>query len=53
MKIWLGVWLLIASTANAYASSLAVPEIDEFAGLAAMDVVGSIAALVGERRRRK
>ena len=30
-----------------------VPEIDAFAGLAAMGVVGSIAALIWERRRRK
>jgi len=53
MKIWLGTWLLIASTVSAYASTPAVPEIDAFSGLAAMGVVGSIAALVWERRRRK
>ena len=30
-----------------------VPEIDAFSGLAAMAVVGSIAALIWERRRKK
>jgi hypothetical protein len=30
-----------------------VPEIDAFSGLAAMGVIGSIGALIWERRRRK
>jgi len=45
--------MLIASTVGAYAGADVVPEIDAFAGLAAMGVVGSIAALVWERRRKK
>jgi hypothetical protein len=45
--------MLIASTVGAYAGSDVVPEIDAFAGLAAMGVVGSIAALIWERRRKK
>jgi hypothetical protein len=54
MKIWLSIALLIASTASAYAQVPSpVPEIDAFSGLAAMGVVGSIAALIWERRRRK
>ena len=51
MRIWLCVGILIASTVGAYAST-AVPEIDAFSGLAAMGVVGSIAALIWERRRK-
>jgi hypothetical protein len=51
MRIWLCVGILIASTVSAYAS-VAVPEIDAFSGLAAMGVVGSIAALIWERRRK-
>ena len=50
--IWLSLGMLIASTVGAYAGTQ-VPEIDAFAGLAAMGVVGSIAALIWERRRRK
>ena len=53
MRIWVGIWLLIASTVSAYAQAQAVPEIDAFSGLAAMGVVGAFAALVWERRRRK
>ena len=45
--------MLLASTVAAYASPVGVPEIDATAGLAAMGVVGSIAALIWERRRRK
>ena len=45
--------MLMASTVGAYAGLVAVPEIDAFSGLAAMGVVGSIAALIWERRRRK
>jgi hypothetical protein len=53
MRIWLGLGLLIASTVGAYAGENPVPEIDAFSGLAAMGVVGSIAALIWERRRKK
>jgi hypothetical protein len=52
MRIWLGVGILIASTVSAYAQTVPVPEIDAFSGLAAMGVVGSIAALIWERRRK-
>jgi hypothetical protein len=54
MRIWLCVGIVIASTATAYAQAVpAVPEIDAFSGLAAMGIIGSIAALLWERRRRK
>ena len=53
MRIWLGVGFLIASTVGAYAQAAAVPEIDAFSGMAAMGLIGSIAALVWERRKRK
>jgi hypothetical protein len=53
MRIWIGLGLLIASTVSAYAGPVGVPEIDATSGLAAMAVVGSIAALIWERRRRK
>ena len=53
MRIWLVVGMLLASTVSAYASFTPVPEIDASSGLAAMGVVGSIAALIWERRRRK
>jgi hypothetical protein len=53
MRIWLCVGLLLASTASAYAvGEVPVPEIDAFSGLAAMAVIGSIAALIWERRRK-
>ena len=52
MRIWLCVGILMASTVSAYAQ-VAVPEIDAFSGMAAMGVVGSIAALIWERRRKK
>jgi hypothetical protein len=51
MRIWLSIGILIASTVSAYAVT-SVPEIDAFSGLAAMGVVGSIAALIWERRRK-
>ena len=51
--IWLCAGVLISSTVSAYAGFAQVPEIDAFSGLAAMGVVGSIAALIWERRRRK
>jgi hypothetical protein len=53
MKIWLAIAIMSASTVSAYAQSAAVPEIDALSGIAAMGVVGSIVALVWERRRRK
>jgi hypothetical protein len=54
MRIWISIGMLMATTVGAYASDVtAVPEIDAFSGLAAMGVVGSIAALIWERRRRK
>jgi len=52
MRLWISLGILIASTASAYAAALIVPEIDAFSGLAAMAVVGSIAALIWERRRK-
>ena len=53
MRIWLVVGMLLASTVSAYAGSDPVPEIDATSGLVAMGVVGSIVALIWERRRRK
>ena len=56
MRIWIGIGMLMATTVGAYAGEwdpVAVPEIDAFSGLAAMGVVGSIAALIWERRRKK
>jgi hypothetical protein len=44
--------LLIASTISASAAVAPVPEIDAYAGLAAMGLVGSIATLLWERRRK-
>ena len=52
MRIWICLGMLIASTVGAYAADITVPEIDAFSGLAAMGVVGSIAALIWERRRK-
>ena len=52
MRIWISIGMLLATTVGAYASAV-VPEIDAFSGLAAMGVVGSIAALIWERRRKK
>jgi hypothetical protein len=55
MRIWICAGILMATTvaASASAPTPAVPEIDAFSGLAAMGVVGSIAALLWERRRKK
>ncbi len=53
MRIWIAIGMLMATTVGAYAGTLPVPEIDALGGLAAMGVVGSIAALIWERRRRK
>jgi hypothetical protein len=52
MKVWIAFGLLLASTVSAFAGTV-VPEIDAFSGLAAMGLVGSIAALIWERRKRK
>ena len=47
-------FLLVASTVSALAGyTHAVPEIDAFSGLAAMGLVGSLATLLWERRRKK
>ena len=51
-RIWLCLGLLVASTVNAYAGVTGVPEIDAASGLAAVSVIGSIAALLWERKRR-
>ena len=53
MRIWIAIGMLMATTVGAYAVGLAVPEIDAFSGMAAMGLVGSIAALIWERRRKK
>jgi hypothetical protein len=54
MRIWIAIGMLMATTVAAQASiDSVVPEIDAFSGMAAMGVVGSIAALLWERRRRK
>ena len=53
MRVWIAIGMLMATTVGAYAGFNAVPEIDAFSGLAAMGVVGSIAALIWERRRKK
>jgi len=45
--------MLMATTVGAHAGLTTVPEIDALSGLAAMGVVGSIAALIWERRRKK
>jgi hypothetical protein len=52
MRIWIAIGMLMATTVSAYAGLQAVPEIDAVSGLAAMGVVGSIAALIWERRRK-
>ena len=59
MRILIAIGMLMATTVGAYSGVIygdpgdAVPEIDAFSGMAAMGVVGSIAALIWERRRRK
>jgi hypothetical protein len=52
MRLWLCVGILIASTVSAYAT-VDVPEIDAFSGLSALGVIGSIGALIWERRRNR
>jgi hypothetical protein len=51
--IAIGALLLTSSATSAYAGSVSVPEIDAYAGLAAMGLVGAISALIWERRRRR
>ena len=54
MRLCISIGMLIATTVGAYAQvGTPVPEIDAFSGMAAMGVVGSIAALIWERRRKK
>jgi hypothetical protein len=50
--LWTGL-LFVASTISASAAVSPVPEIDAYAGLAAMGLMGSVATLLWERRRRK
>jgi hypothetical protein len=53
-RIWIALGLLIASTASAWAPPPGVvPEIDATSGITAMGLVGALAALIWERRRRK
>ena len=53
MRIWIAIGMLMATTVAAYAGAVDVPEIDAFSGMAAMGVIGSISALIWERRRKK
>ena len=53
VRLWLGLGFLMGLTLNAYAGTNPVPEIDATSGLAALAVVGSICALIWERRQRK
>ena len=53
MRIWIAIGMLMATTVAAYAVTLAVPEIDAFSGMAAMGLIGSIGALIWERKRKK
>lgn len=54
MKVVLSAGLLLlASTIAASAYVAAAPEIDAYSGLAAMGLVGSIATLFWERRRKQ
>jgi hypothetical protein len=52
MRIWLCIGILMASTVSAYAT-VTVPEIDAFSGLSALGLLGSIGALIWERRRKR
>jgi len=52
MRIWICLGLLVASTVSAYAQTAPVPEIDAVSGLTALGLVGSIGALIWERRRK-
>jgi len=44
---------VVVSATSAFAANVSVPEIDAFFGMAAMGAVGSIVALVWERRRQR
>jgi hypothetical protein len=50
--ITIGALLLTFSATSAYAGFTPVPEVDAYAGLAAMGLVGAISALLWERRRK-
>jgi hypothetical protein len=53
MRIWIAIGMLMATTVAAYAPpEVPVPEVDAFSGMAAMGVVGSIVALIWERKRK-
>ena len=53
MRIWLCVGILVASTISAYAGTTTVPEIDAVSGLSVLGLLGSIGALIWERRRKR
>jgi hypothetical protein len=54
MRIWIAIGMLMATTVGAYAAATnPVPEIDAFSGLTAMGLIGSIGALIWERKRKK
>jgi hypothetical protein len=52
MRILISLGFFVASTASAYAVSV-VPEIDAGSGRAALGVLGSIGALIWERRSKR
>ena len=45
--------LVLSATAASAGQQYHVPEIDAFSGMAALGAVGSIVALIWERRRRR
>jgi hypothetical protein len=51
-SILLAATLVLVSATSAFANGRVVPEIDAFSGLAAMGLIGSIAMLLWERRRK-
>jgi hypothetical protein len=53
MRIWIAIGMLMATTVAAFATPTAVPEIDALSGMAAMGLIGSIGALIWERKRKK
>ena len=53
MRFILLAAIFVASTVPAYAEYVPVPEIDALAGFSALGVIGSIAALIWERRRHR
>lgn len=52
MRYVLSAGFLISSTTFALARPVMVPEIDAWAGAAAIGLVGAVGALIWERRRR-